>query len=593
VTSLTEAWTADTGYPEAVLAGGVAYAGTDDGKLYAFDAAGVSGCSGNPKVCAPLWTSDPLFPTVPVVAGGVVYAGGSGDATVYAFDAAGVSGCSGSPKVCQPLWTGVGGPVVAPPAVANGVVYVTSFDGSLYAFDAAGVSGCSGVPKVCEPLWTAPTRGATSFDIRSAPAVVDGVVYVTDRDEGDLYAFDAAGVSGCSGSPKVCAPLWTAHTGFVESSPAVANGVVYVTSYYDGILHAFDAAGVSGCSGNPKVCEPLWTANLGDFLTSSPAVAGGVVYVGSHYNGTFYAFDAAGVSGCSGSPKVCTPLWTASTSGITYSAAAVAGDVVFVGSSTHLLAFDAAGASGCSGNPKVCTPLWSVPVPVGSSSPAVAGGVVYAGASDRKLHAYSLPAGVDTTAPMVTLTTPTEGGVYALGQVVNASYGCQDEAGGSGLASCVGTVASGTPIDTATVGAKTFTVAATDNATNTSSVTHRYSVTYSFSGFQAPVDNPNTVNTGKAGKTYPLKWQLRDANGNFISALSAVVGVVVKPTSCAAFTGDPTDALEATATGGTSLRYETGANQYIYNWATPTKGCYTLFLKLDSGQSLPAFFNLS
>src|SRR5215471_7427077 len=79
------------------------------------------------------------------------------------------------------------GPVSSSPAVTNGKVYVGSADNKLYAFDAAGVTNCSGTPTTCAPLWTATTGSQILF---SSPTVTNGVVYITS-DDFKLYAFDA------------------------------------------------------------------------------------------------------------------------------------------------------------------------------------------------------------------------------------------------------------------------------------------------------------------------------------------------------------------------------------------------------------------
>ena len=96
-----------------------------------------------------------------------------------------------------------------------------------------------------------------------------------------------------------------------------------------------------------------------------------------------------------------------------------------------------------------------------------------AGNTDSKSVTYTV---IDVTDPTITVTTPAAGAVYALGQSVKADYGCGDEPGGSGVATCTGTVAAGAPLDTSSAGEKTFTVEATDNAGNTASKSVGYSV---------------------------------------------------------------------------------------------------------------------
>ena len=158
----------------------------------------------------------------------------------------------------------------------------------------------------------------------------------------------------------------------------------------------------------------------------------------------------------------------------------------------------------------------------------------------------------------------------------------------SGL-SCTTTATSSSPVGSYPI---TCSGASAHNYT-ISYVAGTLKVIYQWSDFLAPVNNPPTVNTGTAGRTYPIKFQLTDAKGVFISSLAAVKSITYRATSCSAFTSDPTDSLEATAAGGGGLRYDSTANQFIYNWATPGAGCYTLFVSLDSDQVFPAYFNLS
>ena len=99
-------------------------------------------------------------------------------------------------------------------------------------------------------------------------------------------------------------------------------------------------------------------------------------------------------------------------------------------------------------------------------------------ATDPMSHAvFVLDVTTDTTGPLITIARPPAGAVYVQNQVVTADFSCADTVGGTGVASCVGTVANGQAVNTATLGQKTFRVTATDRAGNTRVLNRTYTVT--------------------------------------------------------------------------------------------------------------------
>lgn len=203
--------------------------------------------------------------------------------------------------------------------------------------------------------------------LESSPAVVDGVAYIGTSD-GVLWAYPA---DGC-GQQLCKTPLWqSTNLAQIVDSPAVANGIVYVGSQTsansnDGKLNAFSA---SGCG--QTVCPPLWQGDAGtdSILDSSPTLWNGFVFVGTHA-GTIYAFNAEGCG-----QALCQPVWTGQTGGSIESTPTIYKGVLFIGSDDgKLYAFK---ASGCRSG--TCKPIWTGAVgsAIFQSTPAVHKGIVY------------------------------------------------------------------------------------------------------------------------------------------------------------------------------------------------------------------------
>jgi hypothetical protein len=127
-----------------------------------------------------------------------------------------------------------------------------------------------------------------------------------------------------------------------------------------------------------------------------------------------------------------------------------------------------------------------------------------------------------------------------------------------------------------------------DNEAHASVIVHVRS--YVFSGFLPPIRPLPTVNDGKVKSTIPIKWQLRDQAGNFITDLGVVAAIRVGSTPCPS----AVTVCDVTPTGGTMLRYDTKTNQYVYNWLTPsTPGTYVVSVHFTDGTTYAAYFKLT
>lgn len=326
---------------------GRAYFGSYDGFFYAVEAAtgklvwkfetqgerrfaakGLHGSTPRQQVIPDAWD---CYLSSPVVVGGRVYFG-SGDGHIYALDA----------EKGELAWKFATQNVVhASPAVVDGVLYVGSWDTFLYALDAA--SG--------ELKWKFKTgedpENHNQEGIQSSPTVVDGTVYFGCRDF-HLYAVDA----------KTGVEKWKHKITWINATPTVRDGRVYASTSIPAMFFAVDA----------KTGAEIYRVDLKVPAFSSPILAGNLAYVGS-FNGKLFAVDLT-------TQKIAWEFQTAA------SKANARGTIAENGELNYAALFPSAFYEKMIVAVDRLFELGAI-----VSSPAVADGVVYVGSADGHLYA--------------------------------------------------------------------------------------------------------------------------------------------------------------------------------------------------------------
>lgn len=215
------------------------------------------------------------------------------------------------------------------------------------------------------------------------------------------------------------------------------------------------------------------------------------------------------------------------------------------------------------------------------------------GLSSTTSKAYKL----DSQAPQITLSGVPTSFYFGHAPAAPSCVG-QDPAPGSGLTgNCV---TSGWNANAAVGGPYTVTGTQNDVAGNTGQSSAQYSVlAWTTAGFHQPVDmSPSDTapvwNNVKNGSTVPLKFNVY-AGQLELTDPATTVQTTVKVLQVACSVGSDAPVEELAATGGTSLRYDTTAGQFVFNWQTPKKAgsCYKASVMMkDNVTSVSAFFKL-
>ncbi len=193
----------------------------------------------------------------------------------------------------------------------------------------------------------------------------------------------------------------------------------------------------------------------------------------------------------------------------------------------------------------------------------------------------------DTIAPKV--TPPVDVTLYATGLLTQVNFGSATATDAVGVVSLENDApAAGFPVGTTTI-----TWTAKDAAHNAGTAKSTVTVKpWTLSGFYSPIDMDKVTNTVKGGSTVPMKFEVFVGTTELTST-SSISSIKTQSISCASMSSSE-DLVDALATGGTALRYDMTAGQFIYNWQTPKAPgtCYIVTVTTQDGSIISANFKL-